>query len=236
MADNEMAPEMMQEIDEEEALGLAQRLATAKVQTASNRGEMKATRERVLAYMLATDQKEIKLGSVRFTVQEKPEPVKISDLYAQTLRQHYGFDEPDLDQLSDLVNQTKEETAKLRPVLSIRALRTKKSRASNDDADEDGDANRDENIALQEPVRRVTTIPTFSEHELRRPTTAAKYLSGGGGGGGGGSDLYDQSMDATYASDNSLAPNAARDLFMGPLPRVLAELHKSSTSAPTMEF
>lgn len=111
------------EIDEAEVMDMAQRLASARTESTASRGEMKATRERVLAYMLATDQKELKIGNVKFSVQDRPEPIKANDLYLETMRRYYGFKELDLDQLSELVSQTKDEIGKLRPVLSIRTAR-----------------------------------------------------------------------------------------------------------------
>ena len=124
-----------EEEDEDEVMQLAERLAGAKMQTSGARGEMKATRERILAYMLATEQKELKIGGVKFSVQEKPAPMKMADLFWETLRRHYGFKEPDWDELMELLAHTKDEMATMRNVLSIRAARRTKP-PSHDDGDD----------------------------------------------------------------------------------------------------
>src|ERR1700683_5482407 len=117
-------------IAEEEALGLAEQLAGGQEEASANRGAMKATPERVLQFLQGRQPpQEMQVGNVKFSVVQKPEPIKPAKLFAETLRLHYDFKAADVDEFMELVAETKEELASTRPSLVTRLIKPKKMRA-----------------------------------------------------------------------------------------------------------
>jgi len=144
--------EVEHEIDEAEALGMAQRVAAAREQTVGMRGSMKATREAILAYLVGIDQTALTMGNTLFEVKESPEPIRPADLYAETLRRHYGWKEPAIDEFFELAAETKEDMSEMRTVLSIRNKKRNKKTPAADDAPGGlvaavADVNGDEKVA-----------------------------------------------------------------------------------------
>jgi hypothetical protein len=122
-----------------EARAAAVRLAAAKNQT-TGRKEMKASRERLLQYMVDNEKSELTVDGVCFTVIDKPQPIKPAALFAETLKRHFRFKDSQIDELHDRVEEVKEVLCERRPTLSIKTKSKKKANgkgAAKDKSDKD---------------------------------------------------------------------------------------------------
>lgn len=112
--------------EEEQIIELAERFVETKDEQTVKRTEMNITREKVLEFLQETGEKELKIGNTIFELSERPVSIKMQDIIAETLKEHYDFTEEDLDLLGDRMQEKKEEMmTEYKTVLKIRTLKNK---------------------------------------------------------------------------------------------------------------
>jgi hypothetical protein len=129
-------------LDEEAAAAMASQLV--EFQQHSGGSGRKQSRKQLLEWMLANERDTIDVGAGMAAVEQKPETIAANDLLALTLGDEpYRWSVEQIDDLIQLMNDTKERIANPKPVLKIKLKRKSKAKgkrgrakAQDDDDDE----------------------------------------------------------------------------------------------------
>ena len=128
MSDKEVEGGGEEGLDEMGAQEMAEQLVHLQQTSSGDSSKKKQRRAALLEWMLQHERNEFDVGIGTAEVAHNPQPIKINDLIAFTLKDdHYGWSDAKIEEFIQIMADTKDRIADIKPVLKIRVKRKPKA-------------------------------------------------------------------------------------------------------------